>query len=186
MRSDIPRELRVGLRVGLLTLALLGLAVGCSDSPQESSEAEAASFCDVATGYLELQQEFTALNQSEDGGSAAAEREFWSTARTQAAELEAVAPPQIRADATTLSSVISEYDDALAAIDYEIDRLVTDDDPSLIERFEKIDLQASADAGREIESYYGVACGDLPGLDDLPLEPVPLDDLEGGTPPSPE
>lgn len=154
-------------------VAILLLA-GCGGADESGGTAMTAgddSFCAVAEDYLALQRESDALNRSAAGGAPGALRGFWNSARTQAAELRAVAPAAIADDVETIARIVTEYDAALAGIDYDIERLITDEDPALIDRFREIDLQASADAGLRLEEYYTGACGELPEQE-LELEPV--------------
>lgn len=157
-------------------MAAVLLLAGCGGGDDsEPAAADAANggdgFCAIAEDYLALQRESDALNQSAGGGTPDALRGFWTSARDQAADLQNVAPEAIADDVDTIARVVTEYDAALAGIDYDIERLITDEDPAQIDRFREIDLQASAEAGLRLEEYYAGACGELPEQE-LELEPV--------------
>lgn len=174
--SVIPPSLRADLTPWIVAVvAALAALSGCGGSAEPGAGAATGgsemAFCAIAEDYLALQRESDELIRGAGGGAPDALRMFWSSARTQAADLRSVAPPEIAADIDTITTIVTAYDSALAGIDYDIERLITDEDPALIDRFREIDLQASANAGRRLEEYYTVACGALPDAE-IELEPV--------------
>ncbi len=143
-----------------LALACVVALVGCGGDDDDDEAAPAAEttattappvpgkegrFCELLRSYNER------YNRTRNVTEPQQLRELLRTARADVREAQEVAPPEVKADAEIVARVLTEYVDALEAVDYQTNRIP----PDVIQRLLSPDFLAAA---QRMEAYGRANC----------------------------
>ncbi len=148
-----------------LTTLFIGISlcaatmVACGDS----AEKKAADFCSLVTQTATAQQGLVALLNPGDGSipDPDAVKSQLTSFRNALSQMSAAAPEALKADLILVVNGFTAFDLGLQKVDYDYNRLLTDDDAAAQAQADMaaMDAPATQDAMAAVDDYSLTNCG---------------------------